>query len=285
MMDTKGKLMTVIIALTILGCKGTITSSAAGTVGGEGTAADGTATSASTTGTTGTRVETIPDTTMDNKTAFYVTVPANWKFQGILLQGGLATCESYTFAVFRATSADGQSFAEAMPEQLWAYGDGPKPRTGCLPLNGPISAQEFLKYLSTTMQVAYVSDAPLPEPLAQQVKSEQARWDTPAPFYAQNHLAAPKVHLDGASAYVSYKNGTISMKGRLVAFLKCQETPHPGMRSTLRGMADSPTTVSGKCTADVSYVAAPEGQFASVERLWETPDWARARTRNGATHG
>src|ERR1700683_1778435 len=129
-MAFKGRFTTVLIELTLFGCQASLQTfsanageSASSSSSGDGAPSGG-----------GTRVENIVDTTLDNKTAFYVTIPAKWKFQGILLQGGVATCESYAYSVYRATSEDGQSFGEMMPELLWAYGNGPKPKTGCLPL-------------------------------------------------------------------------------------------------------------------------------------------------------
>jgi len=269
MKSSRGKLATILIALSLLGCKGPMpTAAASGGTDGAGSG-DGAATASLSGG--GTRVENIVDTTMDNKIAFYATIPAKWKFQGVLLQGGLATCESYAYAVYRATSEDGQSFGEAMPQLLWAYGNGPKPKTGCLPLDKPIGAQDFLKYVSTTMQVAYVSDAPMPEGLVAAVKQYQDSYAQPAPFYAAHNLTAPHNTADGAAAMVSYKQNGVSMKGRLETLITCTEVTHPGMHSILAGMASTPATTSGKCTAYVGYVAAPQSQFAAVVSVWDNP--------------
>ena len=47
-------------------------------------------------GAGGTRTETVPDTTLNNMPAYTVTLPANWHFQGVLLQGaGLGKCPPY----------------------------------------------------------------------------------------------------------------------------------------------------------------------------------------------
>lgn len=290
MMGTKGKLATILIALTLFGCKGMQTTSEASTGNGaSGAAGDG----AATTSSGGTRVENIIDTTMDNKVAYSVTIPAQWKFQGVLLQGGVATCESYAYISYRATSADGQSFDEFMPQLMWAYGNGPKPTSGCLPLDKPMSAQEFLKYLSTTMQVAYAGDAPVPEPLATGVKQSQASYAQPAPFYAQHNLPPPHNTADGAAALVKYKQNGVAMEGRLTVFLTCSEVTHPGMHSILAGMASTPTTTTGKCTANVGYVTAPESQLAALVRMWDSPalgakqnpDWGNAWVKRYAEQG
>lgn len=288
---TRGRLTTILIALTLLGCRGTTATSAASTGDGAGgtSAAGGMMASLG----SGTRVENIVDTTMDGKTAFYVTVPAKWKFQGVLLQGGIATCESYASESYRATSEDGQSFGEIMPQLLWAYGNGPKPKMGCLPLDKAMSAREFLKYLSTTMNLAYAGDAPVPDGLAKVVKEFQDSYAQPVPFYAQHNLPPPHNTADGAAALVGYKQNGISMKGRLTVLLTCAETTHPGFHSILAGMASTPATTSGKCSANVGYVTAPESKFASVVQLWDSPamgakqnkEWGDAWVKRYAEQG
>jgi len=271
MTNSIGRLATILIALSLLGCKGSLSTAAAsaGADGGSGGSSDGAATATLSGG--GTRVENIVDTTMDNKVAFYATIPAKWKFQGVLLQGGGATCDSYAYAVYRATSEDGQSFGEAMPQLLWAYGNGPKPKTGCLPLDKAMSAQDFLKYVSTTMQVAYVSDVPMRDGLAKVVKQYQDTYAQPAPFYAAHNLTPPHNTADGAAAMVSYKQNGVSMQGRLETLVTCTEVTRPGMHSMLAGMASTPATTSGKCTAYVGYVTAPQSKFAEVARIWDNP--------------
>jgi hypothetical protein len=289
-MKTKSTLAMALMVITLVGCKGTTATSAATTADGGGPSGDG-AITASTSG--GSRVENIVDPTMDNKVAFYVTIPANWKFKGILLQGGVATCQSYAYESYRVTSADGQSFDEAMPQLLWAYGDGPKPKMGCLPLDKPMSAQDFLKYLSTTMLVAYSGDAPMSDGLAKIVKQLRDSYAQPAPFYAQHNLPAPHNTADGAAALVRYKQNGVAMEGRLETLVTCSETPHPGFHSVLAGMASTPATTSGKCTAGVGYVSAPESQFSAVVRMWENPalgakqnnEWGNAWVKRYAEQG
>jgi hypothetical protein len=258
----------MLVAFALLGCKGVQPTSAAsgGSAAASGGAGDGAATSSS---SGATRVENVVDTTMDNKVAFYVTIPAKWKFQGILLQGGEDACESLFNGVYRVTSEDGQSFGEYMPQMLWAYGDGPRPRTGCLPVNKPMRAQDFLKYLSTTMQFANISDAPMPGALAEAVKRWQDAYaHQAAQFSAGQNLPPPHNTADGAAAMVRYKQNGVSMEGRLAVMITCTETPHPAFHA---GMVNKPATISGKCTASASYVTAPENQFAAVLRQWDDP--------------
>jgi hypothetical protein len=277
----------LLLVLAMLGCKGAQPTSAASGAADLGVAVSGAAS------TGGTRTENIVDPTMDNKVAYYVTIPANWKFKGILLQGGVATCQSYAYESYRVTSEDGQSFDEIMPQLLWAYGDGPKPKMGCLPIDKPMSAQDFLKYLSTTMLVAYSGDTPMSDGLAKVVKQLRDSYAQPAPFYAQRNLPPPHNTADGAAALVRYKQNGVAMEGRLETLVTCMETQNPGFHSILAGMPSKPATTSGKCTAGVGFVSAPENQFAAVVRMWENPalgakqnkEWGDAWVKRYAEQG
>jgi hypothetical protein len=135
-----------------------------------------------------------------------------------------------------------------------------------------MSAQEFLKYLAATMKVDYISDEPVPadlnEKALKEVRDAAAIY---APKYAASNLQAPKTTRELARAIVSYKNGTFPMKGRLGVLVDCTETFYPGMKSILRGMPDRPPSTVDKCTANVTYVTAPESQFGSVIGQWDSP--------------
>ena len=58
-------------------------------------------------------VEHVNDPTLNNMSAFSVTIPANWHFNGVLYQGG--NCPSIPYGVFRATSPDGLTSVERLP--------------------------------------------------------------------------------------------------------------------------------------------------------------------------
>ena len=145
----------------------------------------------------GTRTEFVTDATLDNMRAYSVTLPSAWHFQGTLLQGaGLGHCLPYPQEVWRATSADGLSQVEQLPEFSWVHGTGPMaahmPTSGCLPLAKSLNAQDFFKYLAGTMQLAYSADEPLPaenaaarEELAQAQAKAAAQWSA-------LHLSAPR---------------------------------------------------------------------------------------------
>jgi hypothetical protein len=271
------------VGVVLSGCN----SGAAGVSGaasGSGAAAAG-GSAGSAAGAGGIRTENIADPSL-NMTAVTVPVPANWHFQGVLMQGG--NCVPTPFPVFRSTSPDGLSMMERQPTMGWRWGTGPLAASGpadCLPLKSALGAQAFLKYLAATMKVNYVSDTPEPAAETQAAQDGlRAAEAVYAPKYAASHLTPPKATRELARALVSYQNGTFAMKGELRVTVDCTETVYPGMKSILKGMADRPDSTVDLCTAATRYYAAPAAQFAQVVALWDAPgmgakqapDWGQA---------
>lgn len=294
-MGFKCGLVVVVIGLGLAGCKGSqpVAASAAG--GGSdvsgAAAADGAGGTAASSG--GTQVQYISDPSLDMN-AIAVTMPAKWQFQSIFMQPG--NCVPTPFGVFRATSPDGTSMVERMPSLSWQWGQGPfigyMPKNDCLPLKGPMSAQDFLKYMAMTMKVHYDGDAPVPP--AEQAKSDKSMADaqaTYAPKYAASHMQMPKQTEDLARAWVSYSKGGTAMKGLLDVDVDCIETQYAGMPGLspwspghpVQKTTGAPSTVD-KCTASVTYDTAPAGQIESLVRQWDAPgmgtkpqaDWLQA---------
>lgn len=215
------------------------------------------------------QVKYITDPSFDGMNAVSVTIPAKWHFQGVLFQAG--NCASIPYFVFRTSSPDGLSFVERLPALSWAWGSGPlapKPNKDCLPLQGPLGAQDFLKYLASVMKVEYVSDDPVPADLQEKVQKQTAELNAAE---AGNYLKTTNTS-DLARAIVRYKNGTFDMRGLYIARVDCVENTFPGMKSQLRGMADRPPSTTHRCTASVRYTVAPEKQFAAVRKMWDAPD-------------
>jgi hypothetical protein len=238
------RITTILVALTLFGCKGSQTS-AAGV-----TAASAIAPVASSSLDGGTRSQDVPDTTLNNMPAYSVTLPAKWTLQGVVMQGGPATCDSYAFPVWRAASPDGLSYVEQMPQMMWAWGTGPVPTVGCLPIKGPMSAQDLLKNVSATLQVKYIGPVAMP---------------------AASAAAAPGTTTDQAEADVSYQNGSFAMSGRLMTQVSCTVKNFPGMKSILAGMSSTPPSTVNKCVAQVAYFTAPATQFAAMMKVWDSP--------------
>src|ERR1039458_498117 len=242
----------------------------------------------------GTRVEYITDPTLNDMKAIAVKFPAKWHFQGVLYQGG--KCAGEPFGVFRATSPDGLSFVERMPELGWTGAEGPYSQflpKDCLPLTGPMKAQDFLKFMAATMKVQYVADDPVP---AEQKAAAQKVWDesdaSMVSRYAQMHVQPPKNTAELAQGFVSFQNGTFAMKGALAVRIHCVETHQAGMSGLSKWSPGHPVTVTTgppstihTCTAAVRYATAPQNQFEAVMKPWLAPglganggepEWANA---------
>ena len=230
-----------------------------------------------------TREEYVTDPTLNNMKAYSVTIPAKWHFQGAQFQGG--PCTSLPFRVWRATSPDGLSKVERMPVMAWVWGTGPmaqhKPE-GCLPLSGPMSAQDFLRHVAMTMQVEYVADEPIPaQENASAQKEQQGAAASVAGRYAQMGVAPPKNTVDLARATVRYRNGSFNMKGLLNVTVHCMENTYPGAKgvATVGGpgrlptatMVTGPPSTMDQCTAGLNYFVAPEEQFAGIMKQWQAP--------------
>jgi len=232
-----------------------------------------------------TRKEFIRDPSL-NMNAYEVGVPSNWHFQSTLFQNG--TCVAVPYGVYRATSPDGLTFAERMPAFGWFWGTGPAAaakRDGCLPIKEAMSAQDFLKFMAATLKVEYVADEPVPADIAAKAQKElsdaQAVY---APKYAAMHAQPPKSTRQLARAIVRYKNGSFVMKGQLSTVVDCTQMQYAGFKAIAKGMADFPGSTVTQCTAAVRYVSAPESQYPSVIKLWDSremqerglPDWSQA---------
>jgi len=229
-----------------------------------------------------TRKEYVTDPSLNNMNAAEFIVPAKWHLQATLAQGG--NCITTPFLVFRGTSPDGLAFFEQMPGLGWVWGTGQAPnpnQSDCLPLKQAMGAQDFLKYISATLQVEYLADERLPaDTLAAARKSETDVAALYAPQYAAMHITPPKTTRELARATVRYRNGTFVMRGRLDTAINCSETQR--RIPTMRG--EPQTITEDRCTAFVDFSAAPESQYQATVNMLDArnigptmlPAWQQA---------
>jgi len=231
----------------------------------------------------GTRDEIITDPTMNNMKAFSVTIPAKWHFQGVLMQGD--DCVTLPYFVWRASSPDGLSYVELMPPLGWRFGSGPigafanQQKNSCLPMKGPMHAQDFLKYLAATMKVEYVAD----EPLSAELNALVQQQERDAKASVAGQIAAtggqmPKSTMEFARAIVRDRNGSFTLKGRLQVSVRCFENTVPGVATVAPYTRGQPAHMNpgvpstmDNCTAMVNYFTSPESQFAALIKQWEMP--------------
>jgi hypothetical protein len=273
-MGTKGRLATILIPLTVFGCKGPMQTSAASAMDGANGGSSGA--SAATGSQIATKVAYITDPTLNNMNAVAVTIPSRWKLQGTLFQPG--TCNNAPTVVFRAISPDGLSMEEQEPVMGWKWGSGPlfnfMPKNDCMPINTPMAAQDFLKYFAGTMKMNYVGSDPVPAAVnASAQQKRQEAEDKVAPEYAAHNMQPPKSSRELARAIVTYKKDGVAMKGRLHVLEDCSGSTlssPPAIEGRPPRLVPQPPTTINTCTATVTFVAAPEAKFAEVLRGLDT---------------
>ena len=270
MLSAKGCVAVLAIVAALVGCK---SGTATGAVAGASDSSAGGSASGSVPGlTSGTQTAYIQDPSLNNMNAISVSIPARWIFQGTLVQGD--QCSPTPYPVFRATSPDGLTFVERMPNLNWVWGTGPMTTAqtnGCLPLKQALSAQDFLKYYSQTLKYAYIGDEAVPA--AVNAAAQKSISDAQATFaaqYAAMHVAPPKETLQLARATVQFMNGTFTMEGQLAATVLCVETQFAGFQSTLKGMASQPGWTMDRCTAAVRFLSTQQSSYQAMANLMDT---------------
>jgi hypothetical protein len=158
----------------------------------------------------GMRGEPIHDPAL-NMDAFTVTIPADWHFQGAFFPG--TACSQVPFPVYRAYSPDGLTEVEGLPRLDWTWSNlpyGPKTtQPGCLPLKEAMTASEFLKYLSATLEVEYVGEVPVAADILDGQKKSLEQFNAlSAQNAARMHAEPMSQRGETAQAKVRYRNGT-----------------------------------------------------------------------------
>jgi hypothetical protein len=189
--------------------------------------------------------------------AYTITYPAKWNYQAMLWQG--SPCDPISAPVFRVSSPDGLSVVERMPPFGWSWGSdaaSSRPKQGCLDVHETVSAKDFVKYMSSMLQVEYVGDDSVPRDAAERYQASFDRLNAQSEQIAANGGALTHQWGDIAVAKIRFKNGTYPMEGRVSATIGCI-----GNRTrTFRGQP----VETDRCQATVAYLYAPEAQFAAL---------------------
>jgi hypothetical protein len=216
-----------------------------------------------------------------NLDAFVVNVPTNWHFQGTLVQG--TGCSAIPFPVFRAYAPDGLTELERLPRLDWTWSNlpaGPRPpQPGCLPLKEAMGATDFLKYLSATMELEYLSEVAVPADVSAARKGNFDSANAMAAKNAAQMHASPIVQTgEMGQAKVRYRNGTFAMEGLLSVTIDCIHSPLPDFSKQHHDYA------TDTCSANVRLVRAPEGTLEATLKFLDShaagarinPEWAQA---------
>ncbi len=175
-----------------------------------------------------------------NMTAYTMSIPAKWLFDGAVIQG--TSCSAGPFPVFRMMSPDGLYGIKNLPRLDWAWSDSPRytPKVGsdCLPYKREMSAAEVLKYMEGVLKVEHVRDE-VPPGRDQFVNTLSSH-------------STPTVTLTGdmAGARVRYNINNIVIEERLVVSVGC-------MANDVLMLGRQHT-----CNAYVGRYWAPQGKFS-----------------------
>jgi hypothetical protein len=221
--------------------------------------------------------------------AYNVTVPSNWKFDGVYVAG--SSCQQIPFPVFRMYSADGLTEIRRFPRFDWNWSNSKfkaQQKPDCLNLQKELSAQEFLKYIVGVLQVSYVRDLPLPKQMIddQQKQFEQLnagsiknaaqidKLNASLPAMRNQPKQQPAVQSGGlAGAITEYRNGSFTIEQQIIVRTECIHAPF--------NFANEPGSFAETCAATVRVVRAPKGQLTGVLAMidaqkigaGENPQW------------
>lgn len=209
---------------------------------------------------TGVRKEAIRDPGF-NMTAFDVTVPANWKFEGAFVPG--TSCFQAPFPVVRAYSPDGLTEWRRYPRMDWTWTNlnsasakAPS-HPDCLSLKQELQAQDFIKYIMGVLQIAYVKDSPVPQATIDAKQKFLDQLNASAASNSRILKMEPAVQTASfAGAFGEYRNGSFTIEAHLLSQVECIRAPIP--------VPNQKGIFSESCNATLRIVRAPKGQLAGV---------------------
>lgn len=233
-------LMAVVIVAGIASCHGNANASGGSSAGGSasgGSSGGGSALPASY-ASGGTKAVTITDPILNMK-AYTLTIPANWFFEGTVVQG--SSCATGPFPVFRTSSPDGLMGIKELPRLDWAWFEGsqfaPKQGGDCMNLKQEMTAAQVLKYMVGVLKVQYVRDDANPN---------RAQFQQNV---ASHNSATYVSHGDQARGWVRYNINKIAIDERLDVSLICST-------NTIVGLGRQHS-----CSAFVTRTWAPQGKW------------------------
>jgi hypothetical protein len=147
-----------------------------------------------------------------------------------------------------------------LPRMDWSWNNtGIAPAAGgnCLNFKQELSAQDFIKYLTGVLQVAYVSDQGAPQPQLANLQKTLAGINA-------NSRGLTVMTGDMAAALVQYKNGTFTIQEQIAVTTLCTKTTMniPGKIITTENCSAYPTLTrapQGQLTALVNAIQAQQG--------------------------
>jgi hypothetical protein len=224
-------------------------SAAAGAPGAAAGATDGSGIGASRAANPHLKVVALPDPSLGGIPAVFVAVPKDWKASG---QMSMNECVSLPNPSWNASSPDGQSTFEVLPEFAWRLGASARFGRGCDPFSGTPSAAEFLKLFAAKLpdQVQIVSRIDVPDAFR---KREETFTNN---MNAGNANAPPVLRMRSTGDVAAVKATDASGHDlRLRGWLQCRQG-----------------TQGGNCFVKVDVLRAPKGKLDALMTQVDGPN-------------
>lgn len=219
-----------------------------------------------------TTTATITDPSLNNIEANTVTIPDDWKLQGVMLT---SPCTQLPWPVYRAYSPDGLMEMRSEPAFGWVWQPQVNgvPTHGCTPMKDQVTAAQFLQYYTGIIPGGVHVVGPMPAPAVLQQAEQRMAGNINAAYQKIGAAGQKKVQGDTAALRVETVNGSFVVEERLSAETMCTLTTNMGFYD------------GGDCWARVQVLAAPKGKLDALVRLADggkmpnetsLPSWTQA---------
>lgn len=186
------------------------------------------------------KVVALPDPSFGGMPASFVAVPAGWQVYGQMVAN---PCTNLSFPAWNATSSDSQSQFNVMPQFGWRWGSGAQYGRGCISLNRPMNAEDFLQQLAGRMQGMQITGT---MPIAPAFRSREEKFTERANRNSSNTPPMLRVRATGDVAAVRATDSR-GYEMRLRAWVQCRQRAQ-----------------GGDCFAKVDILRAPKGRLDAL---------------------
>jgi hypothetical protein len=196
---------------------------------------------------------TLSDASFNGMPAVLVSAPGGWHVQG---HAALSTCPDLPYSSWDATSPDGQSQMNVLPLLGWRWGT--QNHNGCIPLNGPLTAADFLQKFAARLNGVRVVG---PMPVDDAFRSREEKFTNNANNQNSRVPPAFQARNTGDVAAIRAVDST-GHEMRLRASVSCQE--HQG------------NWPGGSCFAKVDILRTPKGRLNALVALVDSHNLVQA---------
>jgi hypothetical protein len=210
--------------------------------------------SASRTGASGSlTTATLTDASFGRMQASHLTVPGGWRVQGQMIT---SPCANLPSATWDAVAPNGQGEIHVLPVFGWRWGNVGQRSSGCIPLAGPLHADDFLQKFAARLPGVRVAGA---MPIADAFRRREENFTAGANGNNARLLPVLQARNIGDVAAVQATDPS-GQEMRLRAWVQCRERSQ-----------------GGDCFARVDILRAPKGQFNTLISLVDSHNLVQDR--------